>query len=93
MDTNITLCLQPYTMSSNIEIKHGYIQQPDTNEVQQAPLPKEIPRQTLCFGRPPLEENLILRNIKMVSSLYYGRTQKRENHITMFFHNTRKRTF
>ena len=40
-----------------------------------------------------LEENTISIDIKMSSSLCYGRTQRHENHITMFFHNTRKKTF
>jgi hypothetical protein len=40
-----------------------------------------------------LEENTVLRDIKMSSSLCYERTQKRENNVTVFSHNTRKRTF
>jgi hypothetical protein len=40
-----------------------------------------------------LKENLVPRDIKMSSSLCYGRIQKRENHVAVFSHNTRKRTF
>jgi hypothetical protein len=40
-----------------------------------------------------LEENPIPRDIKMSSSLYYGRTKKCETHVIVFFHNTRKKTF
>jgi hypothetical protein len=40
-----------------------------------------------------LEINIVPRDIKMSSSLCYGRTQNRENHVTVFSHNTKKRTF
>jgi hypothetical protein len=40
-----------------------------------------------------LEKNPVPRDIKMSSFLCYGRIQNCKNHVTVFFHNTRKRTF
>jgi hypothetical protein len=44
-------------------------------------------------GGESIEENTVPKDIKISSSLYYGRIHKPENHVIVFFHNTRKTTF